>query len=424
MIGLLASVIGLFAGLGLAVGLNELFVALNLDLPQTETVFATRTIVVSLLVGTAGHAGRRALAGLACDACAADRRRPGGREAAALGALALLALHRGRDRRAGRARALVRDARARRGHRRPVHPARRRRPGAVHRRGPALVAPRRPARPPRGVAGTPDRRRRREARRGQRDARPGAHRLDRGRAHDRDRARDVRRRARAGPPRLEQRRDRGADPGRPGRDLAGRLYGVPGRGRRRGRGDRGHRGRQQRAPGRRGGGRRGSQPDRPRRELDQPGLRLPLDGGLGRGAGEPGRRRSGRAGRRRRRQGPRGRRLVQRADARTTSEQEFVVRGIYDGSPFYPLLGTASVSQDRLRRALRPAAQPLHADQRPRRPGRRRRRRRSRAASRASPTRASRLGRSGSTRRTRRSASSCCCCTSCSRCRWSSACSA
>ena len=52
VIGLLASVVGLFAGLGLAVGLNELFVALNLDLPQTETVFATRTIVVSLLVGT------------------------------------------------------------------------------------------------------------------------------------------------------------------------------------------------------------------------------------------------------------------------------------------------------------------------------------------------------------------------------------
>ena len=52
VIGLLASIIGLFAGLGLAVGLNELFIALNLDLPQTETVFATRTILVSLLVGT------------------------------------------------------------------------------------------------------------------------------------------------------------------------------------------------------------------------------------------------------------------------------------------------------------------------------------------------------------------------------------
>jgi putative ABC transport system permease protein len=52
VIGLAASVVGLFSGLGLAVGLNELFKALNLDLPQTQTVFATRTIVVSLLVGT------------------------------------------------------------------------------------------------------------------------------------------------------------------------------------------------------------------------------------------------------------------------------------------------------------------------------------------------------------------------------------
>ncbi|HET9675056.1 MAG TPA: ABC transporter permease, partial [Gaiellaceae bacterium] len=52
VIGLSASIVGLFAGLGLAVGLNELFRALNLELPQTETVFATRTIVVSLLIGT------------------------------------------------------------------------------------------------------------------------------------------------------------------------------------------------------------------------------------------------------------------------------------------------------------------------------------------------------------------------------------
>ncbi len=52
VIGLGASIVGLFAGLGLAVGLNALFKALNLDLPQTQTVFATRTIVVSLVVGT------------------------------------------------------------------------------------------------------------------------------------------------------------------------------------------------------------------------------------------------------------------------------------------------------------------------------------------------------------------------------------
>jgi putative ABC transport system permease protein len=52
VIGLAASIVGLFSGLGLAIGLTELFKALNLDLPRTETVFATRTIVVSLLVGT------------------------------------------------------------------------------------------------------------------------------------------------------------------------------------------------------------------------------------------------------------------------------------------------------------------------------------------------------------------------------------
>jgi putative ABC transport system permease protein len=50
-VGLLASIIGLFSGFGLAAGLRELFAALNLDLPQTGLVFATRTVVVSMLVG-------------------------------------------------------------------------------------------------------------------------------------------------------------------------------------------------------------------------------------------------------------------------------------------------------------------------------------------------------------------------------------
>jgi len=52
VIGLLASLVGLFAGLGLAKGLEALFRALELDLPLADTVFATRTIVVSLLVGS------------------------------------------------------------------------------------------------------------------------------------------------------------------------------------------------------------------------------------------------------------------------------------------------------------------------------------------------------------------------------------
>ena len=51
VIGFLASLIGLFAGLGLAAGLNALFKALNFDLPTQGLVFAPRTIVVSMLIG-------------------------------------------------------------------------------------------------------------------------------------------------------------------------------------------------------------------------------------------------------------------------------------------------------------------------------------------------------------------------------------
>jgi len=51
VIGLFASIAGLFAGLGLAKGLNRLFVSFGIDLPQAGTVFATRTIVVALAVG-------------------------------------------------------------------------------------------------------------------------------------------------------------------------------------------------------------------------------------------------------------------------------------------------------------------------------------------------------------------------------------
>jgi putative ABC transport system permease protein len=50
-IGTLASVTGLFAGLGLAKLLNSLFVSFGIDLPQASTVFSVRTILVSLLVG-------------------------------------------------------------------------------------------------------------------------------------------------------------------------------------------------------------------------------------------------------------------------------------------------------------------------------------------------------------------------------------
>ena len=52
VVGLGSSIVGILAGIGLAKGLNALFVALGADLPTAGMVLATRTIVVSLLVGT------------------------------------------------------------------------------------------------------------------------------------------------------------------------------------------------------------------------------------------------------------------------------------------------------------------------------------------------------------------------------------
>ena len=51
VIGVLASVVGLFLGLLLAKGLNSLLVSFGINLPQTSTVFKTRTIIVALAVG-------------------------------------------------------------------------------------------------------------------------------------------------------------------------------------------------------------------------------------------------------------------------------------------------------------------------------------------------------------------------------------
>jgi putative ABC transport system permease protein len=51
LIGLVGSVLGLFAGLGVAAGIGELFKAVGIDLPNTGTVVAARTIFVSLIVG-------------------------------------------------------------------------------------------------------------------------------------------------------------------------------------------------------------------------------------------------------------------------------------------------------------------------------------------------------------------------------------
>jgi putative ABC transport system permease protein len=51
ILGVAASVVGLVAGLGLAKLLSSVFASMGLDLPQTGTVFAARTVIVSLLVG-------------------------------------------------------------------------------------------------------------------------------------------------------------------------------------------------------------------------------------------------------------------------------------------------------------------------------------------------------------------------------------
>jgi len=51
VIGTAASIVGLFLGLLLAKGLNSLLVSFGINLPQTSTVFKTRTIIVALAVG-------------------------------------------------------------------------------------------------------------------------------------------------------------------------------------------------------------------------------------------------------------------------------------------------------------------------------------------------------------------------------------
>ena len=52
VIGLVASVIGLLLGLGIAKGMIALFSAFGVDLPEGGTVFQSRTVIVSILLGT------------------------------------------------------------------------------------------------------------------------------------------------------------------------------------------------------------------------------------------------------------------------------------------------------------------------------------------------------------------------------------
>lgn len=51
-VGLFASILGIVAGIGIAVGLQGLLAAFNIDLPSTSTQLELRTIIVGLVIGT------------------------------------------------------------------------------------------------------------------------------------------------------------------------------------------------------------------------------------------------------------------------------------------------------------------------------------------------------------------------------------
>lgn len=52
LLGLVSSIVGLFLGILVAVGLQGLLRALDIDLPSGDTVLATRTVIVSIVAGT------------------------------------------------------------------------------------------------------------------------------------------------------------------------------------------------------------------------------------------------------------------------------------------------------------------------------------------------------------------------------------
>ena len=322
-----------------------LFSALGVDLPKADTVFALRTVLVSLVIGTGITLiatilpARRATRVPPIAAVREGSTLPVSRFAAHTSKAGLGVVLGVRRRDLGRR---VRRP-GRRGHRAP---ARARGDRAVPRHRASGSAARRAAGPRRRLAGTPGRRGRGRARRGERAAQPPPHRLHRCGPDDRPHARDRGRRARRRHERLDQERGQRPAPRRLRRRRPGRrpVLGRPGR-----RGRRGVPGvtaashvRADKALRRRRGDRR----HRHRPGHDRPLLPLRLGGRvLGPGA------RTARSGRRagdrelRRCARPRGRRPARAADA----------------------LGRAA--DGRGARHLRPAARPRAALQREHRPG-------------------------------------------------------
>ena len=83
VMGVLASVTGLFLGLALAKGLFSLFDAVGFTLPNTGLLFETRTVIVALAGRDPRDRGRQPATRDARDPGAADRRRPRRRHASA-----------------------------------------------------------------------------------------------------------------------------------------------------------------------------------------------------------------------------------------------------------------------------------------------------------------------------------------------------
>ena len=81
VIGVLASLIGLVAGLGLAKALESMFASMGMQLPNAGTVFATRTVTRQPDGGDRGHARWRASSGVTGDPRSADCGGPRGRDA-------------------------------------------------------------------------------------------------------------------------------------------------------------------------------------------------------------------------------------------------------------------------------------------------------------------------------------------------------
>ena len=191
MLGGLGSAIGLGLGILVASGLRALFKLVGFELPSNGTIVETRTIVVSLLVGTI-------VTLIACMAPAwrATRVPP----VAALREDAVVPRSKG-SRRMSYARGARRAQRRRAAGVRPVRldelergadVRRPRRCADVHRRRAAQPPARRADRERRRPADRADVRHHRAARAGEHRAPAGAHRGDRGGADDRGDARDVR----------------------------------------------------------------------------------------------------------------------------------------------------------------------------------------------------------------------------------------